>query len=277
MLTAGGFGLWFYGNHQTKQIESIAVDAPKPASKLYWQMSDAEQLFFIRERARHIQTLIGDEPTEFDEEALRAIKVEIDDYVEDKDSLSQKPFDEGLRVIYGRASQYAPLIIRAYEARQVPSALGLYQAMVESEYHDCLISPTGPVGLFQFTRKTAAKYGLTPKDYCDVEKQSDAAARHMSDLISDFGDGKSSWTLALFSFNQGADKVRDYLRQLRGRGITERSFWAVFRHQQNLQTPLTDEGKEYVPRFFAAAIIGETPEVFELSTPPLTTLHEKSK
>jgi len=44
-----------------------------------------------------------------------------------------------------------------------------------------------------------------------------------------------------------------------------------------LQTPLTDEGKEYVPRFFAAAIIGETPEVLELFTPPLTTLHEKSK
>jgi hypothetical protein len=133
------------------------------------------------------------------------------------------------------------------------------------------------VGIFQFNRKTAAIYGLTPKDYCNVEKQSDAAARYMSDLTSDFGDGKSSATLGLLAFMIGDDKPRDYLRQLRGLGVTERSFWAIFRHQQNLQPPLSSDGKEYVPRFFAAAIIGETPEIFELSTPPLSTLREKGK
>jgi len=274
-----GLGIWNFTGRwtNTKQIESIAVESPKLAPKLYWQMTETEQLAFIRERARHIQTLIGDEPTEFDEEESRAIKVEIDDYVEEKDSLSQKPFEEGLRVIYGRASQYAPLVIRAYEARQVPPALGLYQAMIESEYHDCLISDAGPVGLFQFSRKTAAKYNLKPKDYCDVEKQSDAAARYMSDLTSDFGDGKSSATLGLLGFVIGEDKPREYLRQLRGRGVTERSFWAIFRHGQNLQPPLKSDGKQYVPRFFAAAIIGETPEAFELSTSPLSTLREKGK
>lgn len=110
-------------------------------------------MFFIRERARHIQTLIGDEPTEFDEEALRAIKVEIDYYVEKKDSLSQVPLEEGLRVIYGRASQYSPLVIQAYEARQVPPALGFYQAMIESEYHDCLIPRTEVLDCFSFRGK----------------------------------------------------------------------------------------------------------------------------
>jgi hypothetical protein len=118
-------------------------------------------------------------------------------------------------------------------------------------------------------------YGITPKDYCDVQKQSDAAAHYMSDLISDFGSEKSSWTLALFSFNSGAEQVRDYLRQLRSSGITERSFWAVFRHQSDLRPAMSKEANRYVPRFFAAAIIGETPETFELSTPPLTTLRVK--
>lgn len=281
LLAMLGFGYWFLTKSRDNSLAALnvppAIDAPKPTSKLYWQMTEAEQLAFIRERARHIQTLIGDEPTEFNEEELRAIKVEIDDYVEEKDSLSQKPFEEGLRVIYGRASQYAPLVIRAYEARQVPAVLGLYQAMIESEYHDCLVSPTGPVGLFQFNRKTAAIYGLTPKDYCNVEKQSDAAARLMSDLTSDFGDGKSSATLGLLGFVIGENGTRDYLRQLRGRGVTERSFWAIFRYGQNLQPPLSEDGKQYVPRFFAAAIIGETPEVFELSTIPLSTLREKGK
>ncbi len=149
--------------------------------------------------------------------------------------------------------------------------------MIESEYHDCLISDAGNAGLFQFSRKTAAKYNLKPKDYCDVEKQSDAAARYMSDLTSDFGDGKSSATLGLLGYAIGEDKPRDYLRQMRGRGVTERSFWAIFRYQQNLQPPLSSDGKQYVPRFFAVAIIGETPEAFELSTPPLSTLSGKGK
>jgi serine/threonine protein kinase len=140
-----GFGYWFFtkplDNSNTPLNVPLAAPVPKPVSKLFWQMTEAEQLVFIRERARHIQTLIGDEPAEFNEEELRAIKVEIDDYVEEKDSLSQKPFEEGLRVIYGRASQYAPLVIRAYEARQVSPALGLYQAMIESEYHEVIKIP----------------------------------------------------------------------------------------------------------------------------------------
>jgi hypothetical protein len=254
----------------------IANTATTPVV-LYWQLTEPQQQHFIRERSRQVQTIIGDEPADFDEDAIKAIKAEIDQYVARKDSLSQKPFAEGLRAIYGRASQYAAVVIRAYEARRVPPALGLYQAMIESEYHDCPEPPfpNGPVGMFQFSRGTAAKYGLAPSDYCNVEKQSDAAARHMSDLASDFGDGKSNATLGLLAYLIGGDGVRDYLRQLRGKGVPERSFWALFKYQQNLQPPPTDEEKRYVPRFFAAAIIGEAPEVFELSTPPLTTLRPK--
>jgi len=180
-------------------------------------------------------------------------------------------------VIYGRGSQLAPLIIKAYEARRVPPALGIYQAMVESEYHDCLVSSIGSVGLFQFQPSTARKYGLSPKDYCNVEKQSDAAARYMADLSSDFVDGRSSATLGLFAFVIGEGALREYLRQMRQQNISERTFWSVFRNQKVLDLPLHEDGKRYVPRFFAVAIIGETPDVFELSTPPLTTLGIKGK
>jgi len=284
LATAGFFGYWYFSSNR-RQAESTATES-KHAPKLYWVMAEAEQMAFIQERARHIQTLIGDEPDEIDEEALKAIKIEIDYYVGRKDSLSQKQFEEGLRAIYGRATQYAPLIVRTYVRHKVPPALGLYQAMIESEYLDCPTPPfeNGPVGMFQFSRGTARKYGLAPADYCNVEKQSDAAARHMSDLASDFGEGKSSASLGLLSYQMGADGVRDSLRQLRGRGITERSFWAIFRNRDELNpplpsspptSPLSMRGLSYVPRFFAAAIIGETPEAFELSTPPLTTLTAK--
>ena len=256
-------------------VVTSAVDEPKPLSKVYWEMSEAEQLTFIREQAQHVQKLIGDDPTDFDDEAIQAIKNEIDDYIAEKDSLSQKPFEEGLRVIYGRATQYAPLITRAYETQQLPPALGLYQAMIESEYRFDLTSDIGTVGLFQFMPKTAQKYGMKPADYHDPNKQANAAAHYMSDLTSDFGEGKSNSTLGLLAFNIGENGVREYLRQLRSRGVTERSFWAIYRFRETLNGSLSDEGKRYVPRFFAAAIIGESPKEFDLSTPPLTTLRGK--
>ncbi|HVF47202.1 MAG TPA: transglycosylase SLT domain-containing protein [Pyrinomonadaceae bacterium] len=263
-------GYWLYG----RGTQSIAVGDVKHSAAFYWQISEDEKNKFISETARDVQRLIGDEPSDLDQAAIRAIKLEIDEYVERKDSLSQKPFEEGLRTIYGRATQYAPLIAAAYDAHKIPPALGLYQAMIESEYRDCPTHPhpTGPVGLFQFSRKRAAQYGLTPNDYCDVRKQTEAAARHMSDLISDFGNERSSWTLALLSFNDGADQVRNHLRQMRAVGITERNFWAIRRYRETLQQSSNTGENEYVTRFFAAAIIGETPEAFELSTPPLTTL-----
>jgi len=272
-------GVFVYRNSSRSIVDSpivtSAADERKPSSKVYWEMGDAERSAFIREQAQHIQKLIGDDLTDFDDEAIQAIKNEIDDYVAEKDSLSQKPFEEGLRVIYGRATQYAPLITQAYETQQLPPALGLYQAMIESEYRFDLTSDIGTVGLFQFMPKTAQKYGMKPADYHDPNKQADAAAHYMSDLTSDFGEGKSNSTLGLLAFNIGENSVREYLRQLRGRSVTERSFWAIYHFRDALKEPLSDDGRRYVPRFFAAAIIGESPREFDLSTPPLTTLRVK--
>jgi hypothetical protein len=94
----------------------------------------------------------------------------------------------------------------------------------------------------------------------------------MSDLLSDFGSEKASWTLALLSYNNGETDSRAQLRELRSQGITDRTFWTLFQNREKLKTPLIDTSQKYVPRFFAAAIIGETPESFDLATPPLSSL-----
>ena len=287
LLAAAFFAYRFGSPGGGKSVGEVGASNTVPAElKLYWQMFEAEQRMFVKERALYIEKLIGDEPVDLDTEAVNLIKKEVDDYVGRRDSLSQKPWAEGLRVIFGRASQYASLVTRAYESHNVPAASGLYQAMIESEYRDCPKSPyaRGPVGIFQFSRSTAIRYGLTPADYCDVQKQSDAAARYMSDLISDFGEGKSNATLGLMGYSTGEDAVRDWLRQLRAKGIDDRSYWAILRHRDQLvpipevtspPEPLILRGYfNYVPRFFAAAIVGETPEVFNLSTPPLTSIRE---
>jgi DNA-binding winged helix-turn-helix (wHTH) protein len=241
-------------------------------SKRYWEMTENEQLEFIRERANEIEMLIGDFPRAWNDDSLQSIKTEIDSYVERKDSLSQEAFKDGLRVIFGRSSQYAPLITETFERHHVPPAIGLYQAMIESEYRDCLVNELGNTGLFQFTRRTAAKYGLSQADQCSVKKQADVAAKFESDLLSDFGTERSSWTLALLSFNQGGEITREQLRELRERGVTERSFWVIFENRLRLQSGLDDHSQQYLPRFYAVAIIGETPSAFDLLTPALTTL-----
>jgi hypothetical protein len=259
--------------------DSIARDVGLPnasesGKEFYWEMDESEQLGLIRDRSHHIFILIGDDPSPLSDDEVGAIKRFVDQYVERRNSLSQQQFEEGLRSIYGRASQYSGPIRRSYQDRNVPAVVGIYQAMIESEYRDCPLHPheRGPVGLFQFSRRTAEQYGIGPADLCNVEKQADAAARLMSDLLSDFGSERGSWTLALLSFNNGSDEVREYLRQTRSRGHTDRTYWAIRRDRQNFVPPLEDEKLVYVIRFFAAAIIGETPSAFDLPIPPLSTV-----
>jgi DNA-binding winged helix-turn-helix (wHTH) protein len=248
------------------------------SSKFYWELTEVEQLELVRERSQYIESLIGDEITEIDEDQLRTVKNELDDYVSRNGSKSDRPFEEPIQVIYQRASVNAEMVIARYESYRVPPALGIYQALVESEYHECLTSPTGNVGLFQLTKKTAAKYELLSEDYCNNERQANAAAWYMSDIIADLGDGKSNSSLALLTYSAGLDAVRGCLKELRDLRIRERSYWAVARHKNEFKTPMLESDKYYVPRFFAAAIIGETPQTFNLQTPPLTSIgHNKSE
>ena len=256
------------GGQRTIENGNLAAERPT----LYWEMSDVQKGTYIQSRIAHVQNLIGDDFAELNDESVNAVRSAIENYVQRKDSLSQEAFKDGLRSIYGRASQYAPFISREYEKKNVPPVLGIYQAMIESEYRDCFVNELGNVGMFQFTHRTAHKYGLSEHDLCSVDKQSEAAAQYMSDLLSDFGAARSSWTLALLSYNNGEEQSRDQLRELRTKGITERTFWTVFENRDRLETPLSETSQSYVPRFFAAAIIGESPENFSLATPPLSEL-----
>jgi len=249
-----------------------AHDPTPPETKLYWELSDDEKALFIRQKTDNIQRMIGDDAANIDNESFSEIKAQVDWYVSRKDSLSQEPFQEGLRFIYGRASQYVPLIAQQFESRNVPPVVGIYQAMIESEYRDCYVNQFGSKGFFQITRRTARQYGVMEDDRCKVDLQADAAARYMSDLLSDFGSERSSWTLALVSWNQGGEGSREQLRELRAHGVFERTYWAIVRNRGNLKTPLYDT--VYVPRFFAAAIIGESPERFGLATVPLSTIRK---
>jgi pSer/pThr/pTyr-binding forkhead associated (FHA) protein len=239
--------------------------------KLYTQMSEQEKIEFIDERAQQIAMMIGNRPYAFTDDVIIYIKKYVDGYASRASSSSTRLWGEGLRSLYGRASKYSPYIIRSFNERGVPPALGLYIAMIETEYHDCLESPVGAKGLFQFMPETARGYGVDPADRCDVKKMAPAAARYMADRITEFGSDSMSVALAIAGYNRSPDSVRRDLHDVLSSENRERSFWTLVANSTMLDRPFQNENIKYVPKFFAAAIVGETPWAFNLAMRPLST------
>ncbi|HEV8589426.1 MAG TPA: serine/threonine-protein kinase [Pyrinomonadaceae bacterium] len=243
------------------------TDAPAPATRIYTQMSEAEQLGFVSEQEQRIAAMMGERPVKLNDEALRAIKTRVDRYV-----APPRPGGDSLPVIYGRAAPYVPVISKAFSARRIPLVIGIYLPMIESAYKPCYENSIGAKGLFQFLPETAQQYGVARKDMCDVNKMAPAAAHYIADRMAELGDDSQSMTLVLLSYNRGADSVLDALRMLRETDVNyERNFWTLFANRDKLDETFRQESAYYVPAFFAAAIIGENPQAFGLNIPPLSS------
>ncbi|HKQ99151.1 MAG TPA: protein kinase [Pyrinomonadaceae bacterium] len=251
---------------------ATAADGTTAPTKPYRQMSEAEQLAFISQQEQKISAQMGDRPARLNEDALRSIKWHVDSYVKRLGNASKVGGSEDLRVIYARPAPYLPLIARSFAARKVPVMVGIYIPMIESEYRPCFENEIGAKGIFQFLPQTAKHYGVSSEEMCDVEKMAPAAAHYIADRMAELGDDAESMTLVLLSYNRGPEWVTATLRQLRDTENYERNFWTLFAHRNELDDQFRRENAGYVPRFFAAAIIGENPQTFELQTPPLTTL-----
>lgn len=247
--------------------------APVAAKKPYLQMSQGEQLAFVDEQEQRISAMMGERPVKLNDEALRAIKRHVDRYAARQNSASLRPGQERLSVVFERGATYVPLIANAFAKRRIPIIVGIYLAMIESEYKPCAESSLGAKGLFQFVPQTAEHYGVARADMCDAEKMAPAAAHYIADRMAELGDDSQSMTLVLLSYNRGPDGVVDALRMLRETDANyERNFWTLFANRDKLDESFRRESVSYVPAFFGAAIVGENPEVFELSTPALSTL-----
>ena len=253
-------------------LKSSAQQTPVGPAKPYSQMSDEERLTFIGNQGQRISTMMGDRPVKLKEDAVRSIKRYVDRYAARTNSTSDQPSEEALRVIYSRPGPYLPTIARSFAARNVPVIIGIYLPMIESEYRDCYVNKLGAKGIFQFLPQTAEQYGVARSDMCDVEKMTPAAAHYIADRMAELGDDSQSLTLVILSFNRGPEWVRDTLRELREAGYYDRNFWTLFDNRGRLDNVFRDENAGYVPMFFAAAIVGENPQNFELHGPALSTL-----
>ncbi|HLG17558.1 MAG TPA: FHA domain-containing protein [Blastocatellia bacterium] len=256
----------------TGNSNSSSPDGSKPdLRKLYKQMTDAERIEFTYERARHISRMMGNREYQFTGDVVPYIKHYLDGYARRVGNNATALWGEDLTRLFGRARGVAPTIIRSFNAEGVPAVVGLYIPMIESEYRECLTSPVGAKGLFQFMPDTARGYGVDPADRCDVEKMAPAAAKYMKHRIAEFGTDAMSVALGIAGYNRSPDSVRRDLHDVLNSDNKERSFWTLIANSNKLDRFFQNENIKYVPKFFAAAIVGETPWAFGLQMNSLST------
>jgi hypothetical protein len=251
------------------------------SGKLYRQMNDAEKIAFIKRRTKHISIMMGGRPYAITPEVAGYIKYWLDAYARRVgNNKGRKMWAGDMRLVFEEATRYAPLIINAFEDEQVPPVVGLYLPVIETEYHNVATENIAHAkGLFQFIPGTARGYGIHPDDRTDVEKMAPAAARHIRDNMLDFGNDSMSVAMAIAGYNRATQSLLRDLRTVAKIGNNEekeRNFWTLVANQGALDHYFQNENKNYVPRFFAAAIMGETPWAFGLKMRALSTHTRKA-
>jgi hypothetical protein len=258
-------------------IVSLTINAhptqAQQAGKTYQQMTHAERSAFVSEQARRIAREMSGSEYEFTASFEGDIQQSVNQYMRRIDNPGGgNASPRNLRVVFERAQGQAPMLIAAFKARNVSPLIGLYIPWVESEYVN-LESPNqmGAIGMFQFLPQTGEKYGLSVADLLDVGKSADAAARYITDSLESFKGDPMKEALALLSYNRGTDRTAREVKFLINDQTKQCSICALTADRSKLDETFRSESVFYVPRFFAAAIIGENPQAFGIQGQPLSS------
>lgn len=150
----------------------------------------------------------------------------------------------------GRTGEYMPLLQGILRENSLPEDL-FYLAVIESGLNPKAKSKARAVGMWQFIRGTAVRYGLRVDwwidERMDPEMASYAAARYLKDLYAQFG----SWYLAAAGYNAGEGRIMRAVRKL---GTDD--FWEIASNKKTLKR----ETRDYVPKYIAAMLIAKDPE-----------------
>lgn len=237
------------------------------SNKLYQQMAPAERTAFVSAQARRIAREMSGNDYQFTPAFEGAIEKSVDWYVKRID----RP-EGSTRAMFERGQSSAPTINGIFKKHKISPLIGLYIPAIESAYIN-IQSPNeaGSLGMFQFTQKTGEQFGLTPTDLLDVEKSADAAARYITRSMKKFKDDPMKEALAILAYNRGGGNVERDLALLVTAENEACSICALTANSHRLDPTFQNENVYYVPRFFAAAIIGENPQAFGLQTQPLSS------
>ena len=152
-----------------------------------------------------------------------------------------------------KAARYRPLIQRILDEEGLPPEL-IYLAQVESGFLPRAKSYKQAVGMWQFVQWRGREYGLqqtaVTDDRMDPERATRAAARHLRDLYTQFGD----WYLAMAAYNCGPGCVD---RAVQRTGFAD--FWEL-----RNRNALPRDTMNYLPAILAVTIMAKNPKDYGL-------------
>lgn len=154
-----------------------------------------------------------------------------------------------------RSGRYREMIERVLKEEGVPQDL-IYLAQAESGFHPYAVSRAGARGIWQFMGSRARGYDLHRDFFMDErqdpEKSTRAAARHLKDLYTQFGD----WYLAMAAYNSGPGTIQSAVKRT---GYAD--FWELYR-----RNVLPKETRNYVPIIIAETIMAKNPAQYGLDS-----------
>lgn len=191
------------------------------------------------------------------------VNQKVESFIKYFQTRGRKHFEKWL----ARQASYMPEVQRILRENGMPEDL-FYIALIESGLNPKAKSRAKAVGMWQFIKGTAKKYGLRVDwwidERMDPEKATVAAAKYFKNLYGQFG----SWYLAAAGYNAGEGRI---LRAMKKHKTDD--FWELTGYKK----PLRRETKDYVPKYLAAMLIAKDPASygFEVETYEESAAHEK--
>lgn len=261
----------------------------------YTQMTETEKLRFIENRTNEFLGLFRTVGVyQIEEDGIKAVKQYLDSYIR-RNSIKKTPsakcsFGDDLPTILKRGKLYATDIKSAFIEKEFPAQVGLYIAMIESEFCPCLQAPTGALGMFQLVASTGSLYGINtirgatpqkPDDRCKVKSAAAGGSAYLKKMADmDFGNNAIGIPFAISAYNSG-EGIMKKLRSISNPDNKDTfTYWEMRRFDFN-SIPEDEMNKgainqfqmenfKYFPKFLAAMIIGENPKTFGIEMNPLS-------
>jgi membrane-bound lytic murein transglycosylase D len=233
------------------RLDAYADEAQNLQHSLFYRVGGGQTEDFVTQQIRQVMAEFGAEVYSIPPDFVDRVKEYVDRYQGPDRPLMAHPLTE--------ANGQIAIMQRVLKEQKLPPDFA-YLPIVESALAPHPPSTAGAAGPWQFTAATARAYGLgvdgAVDERLDIAKSTRAASGFLRQLLLDFGTG-SSVMLALAAYNLGPSKVKQAVVKSVEDPIKQRNFWYLYRARA-----LPVETREFVPKVFAAIVVGRNPQHF---------------